>query len=194
MIDGFEQIQTVMNSFNRIQEYLESNEREEYRCTSKTEALSSNSSFSNLEGSEKKPIDEYAPTQSNFHYAVTIHDASAAYTSEDESILKNLNLQIPHDQITMIVDSVDSNKTTLLKLLLGEMPVTSGCISTSLSTAACCPQSPWITWGTVQNNIVGMSAWDKAWYDSVLHACALTADFWSWRMVIRPMRELGGPD
>ncbi|KAH8672363.1 P-loop containing nucleoside triphosphate hydrolase protein [Ilyonectria robusta] len=176
MIDGFEQVQTVINSFNRIQEYLESSEREEYRSSSKTEALSSNPIFSNLEVSEKKPTDECAPTQSNCHYAVTMHDASAAYASEDGNILKHLNLQIPHGQITMIVGPVGSGKTTLLKLLLGEMPVTAGRISTSFSTAAYCPQSPWITWGTIQNNIVGMSTWDEAWYDSVVRACALPAD------------------
>jgi ATP-binding cassette subfamily C (CFTR/MRP) protein 1 len=77
----------------------------------------------------------------------------------------------------MICGPVGSGKSTLLKLLLGEMPFTSGSVATRFSRAAYCSQSPWSIWGTVQNNIVGISEWDKTWYDTIVSACALSADF-----------------
>ena len=76
----------------------------------------------------------------------------------------------------MVTGPVGCGKSTLLKLLLGELPEISGSIITSFAKAAYCPQAPWITWGTIKDNIVGMSKWDKPWYNTVVRACALVAD------------------
>ena len=110
-------------------------------------------------------------------FVAVVEGASVGYTiGGDSPTLKNLNFQIPRGEITMVFGSVGSGKSTLLKLLLGEMPSVSGLIRTGFSLAAYCPQSPWVTWGTVQSNIVGMSEWDKKWYDTVVSACALRTD------------------
>ncbi|KAG8410254.1 hypothetical protein J3458_017969 [Metarhizium acridum] len=108
--------------------------------------------------------------------AIAIKDVTAGYSAES-SILNGINLEISRGKTTVVVGPVGCGKSTLLRLILGEMPVTSGTVSTSFSRAAFCPQSPWITWGTIQNNIIGMSRWDKPWYNTVVKACALSADF-----------------
>ncbi|KAJ6446709.1 Canalicular multispecific organic anion transporter 2 [Purpureocillium lavendulum] len=174
-IDGVEHVKTIINSFRRIQEYLDAKETEDYRITPETSMSSSRASLykqadeKDMMLSEKVKLDQH-------HFSVTVQGSSAGY-SEEEMILKDLNFELPRGQTTVVMGPVGSGKSTLLKLLLGELPVVSGTVTTTFSKAAYCPQSPWTTWGSIQSNIVGMSAWDKEWYDSVVSACALAADF-----------------
>ncbi|KAK2738485.1 hypothetical protein FQN57_007000 [Myotisia sp. PD_48] len=180
-IDGVEHVKTVMNSFHRIQEYLMLKEREEYRITPTVKKISSDLSSPILQEDNEKGLNEL----SNFQFNSTIEnslvaavakDVSARYTSDGDPVLNNVSFDIPRGQITMICGPVGSGKSTLLKLLLGETPYASGSVKANFSSAAYCPQSSWTVWGTVQHNIVGMSPWDKTWYDTVVHACALPAD------------------
>ncbi|KAK1456724.1 ABC transporter [Colletotrichum cuscutae] len=41
---------------------------------------------------------------------------------------------------------------------------------------AYCSQSPWLENGTLRQNILGISVFEKKWYDSVVSACGLEAD------------------
>ena len=174
-IDGFEHIQTVINSFRRIQKYLMSKEREDYRTTPMSKKLPSDST---LNENDEKPLKDIPSSDyADSKFTALVKEASASYSQEDDPILKNLNFEIPRGQITVIFGPVGSGKSTLLKLLLGEMPFTTGSVSTTFLRAAYCPQTPWTTWGTVQSNIVGMSGFERSWYDTVVGACALSADF-----------------
>ncbi|KAK2865449.1 hypothetical protein FQN49_003561 [Arthroderma sp. PD_2] len=177
VIGGFEQVQTILNSFGRIQEYLVTTEREDYRTPLTNGVKSSSSSLSRPLGNSEIMLKEIQCSDlDNPIFAAIVEDASASYALEAEPTLRDLNFRIPHGEVTMIFGAVGSGKTTLLKLLLGEMPFISGSIATSFSKSAYCPQSPWSTWGTVQSNIVGMAEWDKKWYDTVVSACALSTD------------------
>ncbi|EFR02843.1 hypothetical protein MGYG_05844 [Nannizzia gypsea CBS 118893] len=180
IINGFENLQTVLNCFERIQDYLNSQEREDYRIPLHDWRDSSGPGLSIPADNLKdniilKEIQDLDLDTSPF--VSIIEGASVGYTVGDDSLtLKNLNFRIPRGEITMVFGAVGSGKSTLLKLLLGEMPSVSGSIRSSFSVAAYCPQSPWATWGTIQSNIVGMSEWDKKWYDTVVSACALLTD------------------
>lgn len=180
IVDGFEHIQTVANSFRRIQEYLLSDEREDYRITPATRSPSSEASSMSDEKYEitvkEKPVTISMLELEESQMAATIKDASTGY-EEGSAILKNLNLDIPRGQTTMIFGPIGSGKSTLLKLLLGEAPFTSGTITTSFTKAAFCPQTPWITWGSVQSNILGISEYEESWYHTVVEACSLSTDF-----------------
>ncbi|KAK2612755.1 hypothetical protein QQS21_001206 [Conoideocrella luteorostrata] len=182
---GFEDIQTIVNSFNRIQGHLASEVRVDLRNTPETKNNHERDSFSERSLSFREPktvplgsVSPCAPTvtMGDTDAVIVIKDASAGYSAES-SILNSICLEIGRGKTTVVVGPVGCGKSTLLRLILGEMPVTSGTVSTSFSRAAFCPQSPWITWGTIQNNIVGMSKWDKPWYNTVVKACALSADF-----------------
>lgn len=180
IINGFENLQTVLNCFGRIQDYLNSQERVDYRIPLHDRKDSSVSGFSTPDDTLKDTIilkEKQDPDSGTDAFVAVVEGASVGYTiGGDSPTLKNLNFQIPRGEITMVFGAVGSGKSTLLKLLLGEMPSVSGLIRTGFSLAAYCPQSPWVTWGTVQSNIVGMSEWDKKWYDTVVSACALRTD------------------
>lgn len=179
IIDGFEHIQTVINSFRRIQEYLLSEEREEYRTSLDDVRPSSRPRVSRYQRYDDNTAPEYSAGSNlvDMEFEVIVEDASASYVPEDDPVLQNLSFQIPRGQITMIFGPVGSGKSTLLKLLLGEMPYATGSVATGFTRAAYCPQSPWSTWGTVRSNVVGMSLWDEKWYNTVVSACALSKDF-----------------
>ncbi|QLI72089.1 ABC multidrug transporter B [Metarhizium brunneum] len=179
ILNGFEDIQTIINSFNRIQEHLASEEREDPRDTPETRKNleRDSSSETSLGFGEPKAVPLGSVSAlGDTNAAIVIKDATTGYSAES-SILNGINLEISRGKTTVVVGPVGCGKSTLLRLILGEMPVTSGTVSTSFSRAAFCPQSPWITWGTIQNNIIGMSRWDKPWYNTVVKACALSADF-----------------
>lgn len=150
---------TVVNCFQRIQKYLNETEREDRR----------------LELPEEEPI-LIDTNENGGKSCVTASHLSAAWAVDDEPILKDLDFDIKQGNTTMIIGSVGCGKSTLLKVLLGEVQECSGQVFTSYRTAAYCSQSPWVKFGTVQENIVGSSLWDKSWYDRVVHACALEFD------------------
>lgn len=177
-IGSFQNAQTVLNSFRRIQEYLLSTEQVDHRVTPGCKVLDLSLSPScSQDITERKTAEDSTPHRGNFNFAVIAQDASAIYTTAGDPILKDLNFRIPQKKTTIIFGPVGSGKSSFLKLLLGEMPNTSGSVSTSFARAAYCSQSPWITWGTVKSNIIGMSSWDELWYRNVVRVCALSKDF-----------------
>ncbi|PIA92043.1 ABC transporter C family member 13 [Cercospora beticola] len=170
-VDGMEDIQTIVNSFRRIQEYLMSPERLDTRAV-----LSPKSTCPSTRSDEHK-------ADLGMHVnAYRVESASVRYENDDRDVLHELTFSVPQNRMTIIYGPVGSGKSTLLKLLLGELPVTSGEIEAAFPQAAYCSQKGWCSWGTIQNNIVGKSDWDREWYLKVISACALVADFQELRM------------
>lgn len=161
---GAEDIMTVTNCFQRIQKHLLELERVDCRLlhdfqTSPLIDVETNSSQS-TQGSS----------------CAILSNISAGWSVDDDPVLNNLCVEVPAKGTTMIVGPVGCGKSTLLRVLLGEISEISGTISTTFQNAAYCSQSPWIIFGTVQQNIVGASQWDRLWYDRIVQACALQAD------------------
>lgn len=105
-----------------------------------------------------------------------------------------LDLSFPIGQLSVIIGTVGSGKTTLIQSLLGETTLLEGKIYmpddhanreicpidpiTGLSdTVAYCAQSAWLVGASIKDNIVFGSAWDKKRYNAVVQACALKKDF-----------------
>lgn len=78
----------------------------------------------------------------------------------------------------MLAGAVGCGKSSLLRGLLGEIPVSSGTIRIESlgSSIAYCDQTAWLRNISVRDNIVGQEHFDERWYASVCHACALNAD------------------
>ncbi|KAF5128306.1 ABC transporter gloK [Metarhizium anisopliae] len=178
IVDGVEHIQTVINSFQRIQTYLTSPEREDQRDLPASHMSSDSSVFGKDDIHGKVLEDEkiIIPQSQCPDIMLSLNEVSVGYNLEEKIILGGLTFKVRRGQITVIAGPVGCGKSTLLRAILGEVPF-KGSIATGFRTAAYCPQTPWSTWGTVRNNIVGMSPWDRTWYDTVVDACALDADF-----------------
>lgn len=173
IVNGSEDSLAIVNCFQRIQKHLLEKERSDRRLnhgnqTSRSETGTMESPLLDVEVSSEHPLTEPC---------VTIRDLSASWSVDTESVLKDLNVDIPSSQITMIVGPVGSGKSSFLRVLLGEISENSGTISTNFTNAAYCNQSPWITFGTIQENIIGGSSWNQTWYNQIIQLCALLPDF-----------------
>ncbi|KAF7713539.1 Uncharacterized protein PECH_000557 [Penicillium ucsense] len=168
LIDGSEEIMSVINCFQRVQKFLLAKEHSDHRAV--------RSSDSHLVDVLVDVDDHHERPSSQNTSCVTAKDVFAAWSIDSEPVLKSLNFEIRTGLTTMIVGPVGCGKSTLLKLLLGEIPEVSGTMCTTFANAAYCSQTPWTSFGTVRQNVVGPYLWDQEWYDTVIKACSLETD------------------
>ena len=112
--------------------------------------------------------------------AVRVVGASFGWKTGPEMnrpVIKDLNLDLYFGKLTIIVGSAGSGKSTLLKGLLGETPLFEGQVELCERNIGFCDQTPWLTHGTIQETILGVSPWSQSWYKTVVNACALDEDF-----------------
>src|SRR5690606_18641252 len=89
--------------------------------------------------------------------------------------LYDIDLEVKHGELVMIVGRVGSGKTSLISGIIGEMRNVSGNISINGSIAYCSQQA-WIQNATLRDNITFGKPFDKEKYDQVIQLCALTKD------------------
>jgi ABC-type bacteriocin/lantibiotic exporter with double-glycine peptidase domain len=110
-------------------------------------------------------------------HTVAVHNGTFRWDVKKDADVKNVTTTIPTGSFSMLIGPSGCGKSILLKAILGEVPCCKGTIQLSTESIAYCDQSPWHMNGTVQECITGMSVFDKAWYTSVINACALAKDF-----------------
>lgn len=98
--------------------------------------------------------------------------------SDGTKSLQDIDIDIPAEKLTMVVGPIASGKSTLCKVLLGEVPVFDGQIlfGPHASRIGYCDQNPFLTNATIKQNIVGFSPYDQARYHEVIEATMLTVD------------------
>ncbi|XP_017873148.1 PREDICTED: multidrug resistance-associated protein 4, partial [Drosophila arizonae] len=109
--------------------------------------------------------------------AIVLKDVSANWDKErPQRTLQGFNLQIEKGQLCAVIGPVGAGKSSLLQLLLGELPIVDGgvIIQGELSYAS---QEPWLFTGTVRNNILCGEQYERKRYQDVTRCCALTTDF-----------------
>lgn len=144
-------------SIERIQDYLmlESHDEKSHGLTQKTDSSS---------------ID-------NNSQAILLKEIEANWDSTKESnTLQNINIDIKKGQLCAIIGPVGAGKSSLLQLLLGELPIVDGnvVIHGEVSYAS---QEPWLFTGTVRSNILFGEDYDRKRYHDITKCCALAADF-----------------
>ncbi|KAK8218735.1 ABC transporter [Phyllosticta capitalensis] len=90
--------------------------------------------------------------------------------------LHDINLAVQRRELIAVIGTVGSGKSSLLGALAGDMRRTSGEVILGAGRAFC-PQYAWIQNATVQKNIIFGKPMRQEWYDAVVDACALRADF-----------------
>lgn len=174
-----------VGSFRRIQGFLERDVRIDRRIKPEVDQL-----FTHRDEYSKKAINAGAPTyhekspvatlRGDTHHVfdqniITVVEGVFGY-DEKEPLLKEVDITIPQDKLTMVVGPVGCGKSILLKALLGEIPTLSGSVHLSSAEIAFCEQTPWHMNGSVQQSIIGPSELDEDWYRTVIQVCALDSD------------------
>lgn len=99
-------------------------------------------------------------------------------------VLRDVNFEVPLGALIIIHGQVGSGKSTLLRAILGQAVCETGSAIVTIRQPAFCAQTPWLPTGTIRDAICGgfsagpvkEDAFDKNWYTTILHACALDSD------------------
>lgn len=114
MITGISQVAEALISIKRLQKFMMSEEVE----TAK------------IDGSEKSLTDDSTENSNNFEenrYSVSLVNASAKWLAfEKEDTLENININVKPGELIAIVGQVGSGKTSVLNVILNELPVHTG--------------------------------------------------------------------
>ncbi|KAK9147330.1 hypothetical protein Scep_006087 [Stephania cephalantha] len=103
---------------------------------------------------------------------------SANFSWEENPLkptLRNINLEVRTGEKVAICGEVGSGKSTLLSAILGEVPNTAGTIQVC-GEIAYVSQMAWIQTGTIQDNILFGSSFDRQRYQETLERCSLVKD------------------
>ncbi|OTA07898.1 hypothetical protein A9Z42_0088200 [Trichoderma parareesei] len=113
---------------------------------------------------------------------VSIHSHGLKWHRNGPLVLRDLQLDIDPETITVITGPVGSGKSSLLNSILGELIDTSlpegqqKAVRRYCKHVAYCSQQPWLENTTIRNNILSSSPYEKKWYDEVVTSCSLDAD------------------
>ncbi|CAG9575807.1 unnamed protein product [Danaus chrysippus] len=109
--------------------------------------------------------------------AVEIRDVSASWIADPNFLaLKSISLRIRRGKLCAIIGAVGSGKSSILQLLLKELPAAVGSVSVFGDVSYAC-QEAWLFPSTVRENILFGLPYDKEKYRRVCKVCALEKDF-----------------
>lgn len=107
---------------------------------------------------------------------VTLKNVTAKWTNEStDNTLTNITLEVPFGKLLAVIGPVGSGKSSLLNVILKELPITEGTlyVDGSISYAA---QEPWLFAGSIRQNILFGAPMDKIHYQQVIEVCCLQRD------------------
>ncbi|KAF3042347.1 hypothetical protein E8E12_004074 [Didymella heteroderae] len=181
----FQRIPSLLSALaclGRIQEYLESEPRRDFRVASNKQKIGRLSSVSSFSPQMQTPT------------ALELRQIVVAHTSLNEpalsvvngtfgwkagqSVLNNINLRVPFSHLAFVIGPVACGKSSLCRAILGDIPIAAGEVKLhpSFSSVAFCDQVPFLISGTLRQNIVGHLAFDQVRFNEVIWAAALAED------------------
>ncbi|KAJ5164333.1 P-loop containing nucleoside triphosphate hydrolase protein [Penicillium coprophilum] len=171
-VHGITQLGVALGCFGRIQDYLslpgvhngQNNSNSTEDIVVVTEKGTPNDSIVALQALPVKSV----------RY-LSMHNASLKYPGATTPVLTGVTIEIYPCTLTIVTGSVSSGKSSFLKGLIGTLPCVAGSCNIFV-TIAYCAQDPWLPDIPIRALVTGFSSFDKNWYDTVLHACALDED------------------
>ena len=109
--------------------------------------------------------------------SINIKNGSASWIENPiVSTLTNLNLNVKPGALIAVIGTVGSGKTSLLHLILKELPLSKGTLNVggSISYAS---QEPWLFVSSIRNNILFGQQFNNDRYKEIVRVCALEKDF-----------------
>lgn len=94
----------------------------------------------------------------------------------ETTTLNDISIEFPKGKLIGVIGPVGSGKSSLLQVLLRELPLKSGSLNISGCTSYAC-QEPWVFAASVRQNILFGQDYDNDRYSAVVKCCALIRDF-----------------
>ncbi|KAF0712889.1 hypothetical protein As57867_004601, partial [Aphanomyces stellatus] len=108
---------------------------------------------------------------------VELSDADFSWENDTANLtLKNVNVKIVPNTLTVVVGTVGSGKSSLLSAILGDIHLLGGSRDVQ-ARFSYVNQESWIQHATVKQNILFETDLDEEFYDQVISACQLSPDF-----------------
>ncbi|XP_050058893.1 ATP-binding cassette sub-family C member 4-like isoform X5 [Aphis gossypii] len=175
---GLTQLAELKICLKRIENFMLLEEKySEIPSTSKSDKSLTNGV---IESPESEIITENIDVKKNTRYSnsfsIGISNATAKWIDDQTyNTLENINLNILPGSLVAIIGPVGSGKSSLVQVILQELPLSEGKISVN-GVVSYASQEPWIFAGTVKQNILFGSPMDEERYKQVLSVCALKSD------------------
>ncbi|XP_072936018.1 ATP-binding cassette sub-family C member 4-like [Epargyreus clarus] len=183
-------------SLDRMRTVLMMEERHDDAITAPSQGVKNMVSFNGMKSSPDQDLivaRKYSPTDGNAdgallaaprpapggEYSIELSDMSASWTnSQDpsEMSLKNISMRIRKGKLCAVIGPVGSGKSSLLQVLLRELPVSKGTVNVRGSLSYACQES-WLFPATVRENILFGLPYNVAKYKEVCEVCSLLPDF-----------------
>lgn len=164
----------ALGCFARVQEYLLQPPKDEKRMIKCNRVIKEPSTTNaDLEDSvELETLSKDRPTNE-----LLVRQGSFGWSDGNSDVVRDVNISLHgNSHLTIVVGPVGCGKSTFLMGLLGETSKMVGQIELSIAEVAFCDQNPWLTNGSIRENIIVDAPYDAAWYTTVCQACALDFD------------------
>ncbi|KAK2861371.1 hypothetical protein FQN49_004272 [Arthroderma sp. PD_2] len=169
----FQSIPHLLSGFaclGRIQAYLECETRHDFRKV--LADIRGNSEKAQVVGTQASSDPEL-----DLVHPVVIRNGNFGWEA-NKFALRGVNIQIPKSSLTIVVGPVGSGKSTFCMSLIGEIPFSEGSVvlSRRFPNVGFCDQTPFLSNGSIRDNIVGFSPFNNERYAEVIEATALSFD------------------
>ncbi|XP_033334914.2 ATP-binding cassette sub-family C member 4 isoform X1 [Megalopta genalis] len=180
---GITQVAEAMVSIKRLEKFMMYDEVEDHGNKEKEKKvnLSTENNKSDMNGKTKEWNNAINKTDkinlNNEEPCVMLKNVNARWIPDDEEdTLKSINIELKRGELLAIVGQVGAGKTSLLNVILKELPVNGGSVQIN-GKIAYASQEPWLFAGSVRQNILFGKKMDSFRYDRVVKVCQLKRDF-----------------
>ncbi|KAJ2779470.1 hypothetical protein H4R18_003989 [Coemansia javaensis] len=111
--------------------------------------------------------------------STTSKTCSFVWEKTKDPVLEDVSLDAKDGELVAVVGKTGSGKSSLLLAVCGELEMTSGSGGVT-GKIAYLEQQPWIMNDTLRANVLFGREYDQAFFEQVVHACALTEDLARW--------------
>lgn len=174
LLQKIPQLISALTCLERIQEFLEQDELIDFRAINihakETEhtVITAEPEHQGTEAMSLQTLRLIPPTP-----ICCISIANGHFGWDQEKwILRDVNIFIPQNKLTVVVGPVGCGKSTLCKSLLGEIPFADGTVTLSQSTSRIgyCDQQPFLANVSIRENVIGFNDFSENRYKRVLYA------------------------
>ncbi|KAL3283452.1 hypothetical protein HHI36_006596 [Cryptolaemus montrouzieri] len=123
---------------------------------------------------EEKPTAKLADPEEKEDYCIRLEKVSASWTKE-QITLNNLCTTIVPGNLVVVVGPVGAGKSSLLKLMMGELLATSGTLRMK-GNVSFSDQKPWLFPSSIRTNVLFGQEFEATRYRNVIEICGLNQD------------------